>query len=189
MSANTRWLDAGVSLLIVLGVILWFIGASGPRGDTRSAVDYGTVVRDDRVQAFEANHRRVSFSLLSSFEYFEVPALAGVVTTGRETIPEEIRKLNGTRVSVDGFMMPLDFDGGGVSLFILNASYDMCQFGAPSLVTQRIDVSMVDGKRTMYTHLPIRVYGTMEVGEEYQRGQLVNIYRLKADGVFFGSGY
>jgi hypothetical protein len=183
--SNSRWRDALIAVVVFGGTLLWMADATGPGGYT-GTVDYSTIIRGDRVAAFDANHRRVSFSQLAGFEYFESRRLAGVPTSApRETIPEQIRALDGTRVSIDGFMMPLDYDGG-VRTFVLNASYDMCQFGAPSIVNQRIDVSMVEGKRTVFVHTPIRVYGVMEVGEEYDRGHLVSIYRLKADGVFIG---
>jgi len=186
MKTSSRWRDVLIAVVVFGGTLWWMADATGP-GNYGESVDYATIIRSDRVAAFDANHRRVSFDQLSSYVYFETARLAGVRTDSRtETIPEQIRALHGKRVSIDGFMMPLDYDGG-VRTFVLNASYDMCQFGAPSIINQRIDVSMVDGRRTAFVHTPIRVYGVMEVGEEYDRDQLVSIYRIKADGVFFGS--
>lgn len=178
------WADALIALSLVAGMMWWLVG-SGPQS-LDAAVDYSTIVRDDRLKDFQANHRRVSFDHLASFEYVEPARLGGIPTDSAfSTIPKHIRELDGHRVSVDGFMMPLDFEGG-VRTFILNASYDMCQFGAPSIPNQRIDVTMVDDRRTIYTHTPIRVFGTLEVGEEYQDGHLVSIYRMKADGIYVG---
>lgn len=62
----------------------------------------------------------------------------------------------------------------------------MCWFGAPSIPNQRIDVTMTEDRRTVYVHTPIRVFATLEVGEEFDRGRLVSIYRMKADGIFVG---
>jgi hypothetical protein len=187
--ARRRWVEPVALVLVFVGALVWLLGADG--SSVPSAVfDRTTMVRTDQVDEFDRRHRQVTFMTLSSFEYFETPQLAGVPTSSaRETIPEEIRKLNGTRVSVDGFMLPLDFDNGGVSQFILNASFDMCQFGAPTVVTQRVDVAMTNSRRTGYTHTPIRVYGLLEVGEEYQDGRVVSIYRMKADAVWFGEGF
>jgi hypothetical protein len=185
-----RWIDGVVMLLVCVGALTWLMSAEGPRGPGLAEFDRTTIVRSDRFDDFSRSHRLVTFRTLSSFEYFETPVLAGVPTTSaRETIPEAILKLNGARVSVDGFMLPLDYDKGGVSTFILNASYDMCQFGAPTVVTQRVDVTMTNNRRTAYTHTPIRVYGVLEVGEQYEDGRVVSIYRMKADAVWFGDGY
>jgi hypothetical protein len=182
--------DAVVMILVFVGALAWLLAADGPRVSPQAVFDRSTIVRADQADEYDRTHHLLTFRTLSSFEYFETPQLAGVPTTSdRETIPEAIRKLNGVRVSVDGYMLPLDFDQGGVSMFILNASYDMCQFGAPTVVTQRVDVTMTNNRRTGYTHTPIRVYGVLEVGEQYQDGRVVSIYRMKADAVSFGDGY
>lgn len=186
---SRRWVDGVALALVFVGGLAWLTGADRPRVPS-ATFDRSTMVRADQVDDLDRTHRQLTFRTLSSFEYFETPQLAGVPTTSaRETIPEEIRKLHGTRVSVDGFMLPLDFHDGGVNLFVLNASYDMCQFGAPTVVTQRVDVTMTNDRRTAYTHTPIRVYGVLEVGEEYEDGRVISISRMKADAVWFGDGY
>lgn len=180
------WLDAGVAVLVVAVTLWWLTGTTGPRVGTMESVDYSTLVRSEQFSGWESNHRRVSFAELSAFDYSQTQRVAGVPTTSaKETIPEDVRKLNGQRVAVDGFMLPLDFDGG-VRTFILNASYDMCQYGAPTIINQRIDVVMTGDRRTIYTHTPIRVYGVLEVGEAYESGELVSIYRMKADAIYAG---
>ncbi len=188
--APRRWGEAAALTAVFVGALVWLLAADGAGGPGVPVVDGSTIVRSDRLDEFARTHHQLTFRTLSSFAYFETPQLAEVPTVSeRETIPEEIRKLNGVRVSVDGYMLPLDFDKGGVGTFILNASYDMCQFGAPTVVTQRVDVTMTDNRRTAYTHMPIRVYGVLEVGEEYQSGRVISIYRMKADAVWFGEGY
>lgn len=178
------WADALIALAIVAGIVWWLAGGSAPSYD--AAVDYSTIVREERLRDYQTNHRRLSFRELAAFEYVEPARLAGIpTTTSFSTIPKDIRDLHGKRVSVDGFMMPLDYDGG-VRTFVLNASYDMCQFGAPSIPNQRIDVTMAGGRRTVFVHTPIRVFGVMEVGEEFDNGQLVSIYRMKADAIYVG---
>jgi hypothetical protein len=180
------WADVGVALVVVATTIWWLTGTTGTRTASEAAVDYSTVLKREQAVNWEPNHRTLSFAELSSFQYLEPERLAGVPTTSvREVIPEAIRKLSGQRVAVDGFMLPLDFDGG-VRTFILNASYDMCQYGAPTIMNQRIDVAMTGDRRTIYTHTPIRVYGVLEVGEAYESGELVSIYRMKADAIYAG---
>jgi hypothetical protein len=67
-----------------------------------------------------------------------------------------------------------------VSEFILNANYDMCAYGAPTVINQQVMVRMGDGRRARYTHLPIRVFGTFHVGEELADGRVTSIYRITA---------
>lgn len=179
------WVDGLIALALVIVVMWWLVGTGAPqRSDVH--VDRSTLVPEDRLDDWQVNHRATSFAELASYLYIEPQRLAGIPTESAfSTIPPEIRALHGQRVYVDGFMMPLDYDGG-VRMFVLNASYDMCQFGAPSIPNQRIDVTMTKDRRTVYVHTPIRVFGTLEVGEEFDRGQLVSIYRMKADGIFVG---
>lgn len=182
--AKPLWPDLLIALTTV-AALMWWLAGGGP-GSLNAAVDSSTIVREDRLSDMQANHRMVSFMQLGGFEYVEPARLAGLPTTTTfSTIPQHIRDLHGKRVSIDGFMMPLDFDGG-VRTFVLNASYDMCQFGAPSIANQRVDVSMTGDRRTVYVHTPIRVFGVLEVGEEYDRGHLVSIYRMKADALYVG---
>jgi hypothetical protein len=98
-------------------------------------------------------------------------------------VPDEIRRLSGRKVAVDGFMMPLDFVGGAVTRFVLNASYDMCLFGAPSSATERIDVEMARGRTVPFTHRPLRVYGVLDVGAQWEAGRVTSLYRLQAHAV------
>jgi hypothetical protein len=78
-------------------------------------------------------------------------------------------------------MLPLQLDSSGVSLFILNGSYDMCYLGAPVAMNEWVLVRMKDGRTTPFTHLPLTVSGTLSVGEEVKRGRVVSLYRMDAD--------
>ena len=78
-------------------------------------------------------------------------------------------------------MLPLDFNGGGVTTFILNANYDMCVYGRVSpIITQQIEVTMAGGRRTVFTHRALRVFGQFEVGERRENGRVVNLFRMVA---------
>lgn len=161
----------------VLGGLFYWMAASGPapRG---ARVDPTTVADRELAEQLDRSHRLVSFSTLSSFIYDERPRLLGFDRDGRPGVPDEVLALSGQDVAIDGFILPLDYDGAGVSRFLLNASFDMCQFGAPSRVNERIDVLMTENRRTLYTHLPRRIYGRLEVREEYEGARVTNLYRL-----------
>jgi len=100
----------------------------------------------------------------------------------RNQIPEKIRQLNGTQISIMGFMMPLSVDDDGkVDEFVLNGNYDRCFYGAPSQINQWIHVKMQPGKGTRATHSPIVVSGTLEVGELIEDGEVISLYRMTGD--------
>ena len=145
------------------------------------AVDATTIVTGERVKPLEATHRAVGFPVLAGFTY-EPPRVLSSASP-RSSVPDSIRALNGQHVAVDGFMLPLDFDGTGVGQFVLNASYDMCAFGAPSMVNERIEVTMTRGRRTIFTHHAIRVFGRLTVEDKVDGDEVVGLYRLDAEAI------
>lgn len=177
----------GVGALSLAGwVLLSPPGRAAGWGATGVAVDSRTIARGARVQQLMGEHREVSFAMLSAFDYgndLDSPVLPAFASQTRVRIPEQVSALHGQRVAVSGFMLPLDFDGGSVGQFILNANQDMCMFGAPTVVNQLIVVTMNDSRRTALSHLPIRVFGTVEVGEERTDGRLVSLYRMRAEAI------
>jgi hypothetical protein len=170
--------DLLTAVLVIAGIATWVV-VDGRRSSPSPAVDRTTLAQGDLADRLDREHQVVSFGLLSSFTYGDPVAPASVNPRGRAKVPDAILALNGRQVAIDGFMLPIDYDDGGVTRFLLNASFDMCQFGAPSAVNERVDVTMTDGRRTVFTHRPIRVYGQFEVGERREGGRLVSLYRMK----------
>ena len=80
-------------------------------------------------------------------------------------------------------MMPLNANREGTTEFVLNGSYDMCGFGGPVMINQWAMIKFIGKGKVPYTHRPLTVFGTLEVGEEYKEGRLYSLYRLKADAV------
>ena len=127
-------------------------------------------------------YQTVSFAQLSDYEY-EVPdPLTNGGVAGANVIPAKVKALNGRKVAVRGFMLPLDLDQNGVSQFLLNGSFDMCYFGAPVKMNEWVLVTMKGGKKTPFTHLATLAYGTLSVGEEMKNGRVMSLYRMQADG-------
>ncbi len=133
-------------------------------------------------------YQRVSFNTLSNYEYELPDPLDPKPVSVANVIPASVKALHGKMVSVDGFMLPLDLNQEGVSLFMLNASIDMCYFGAPVRMNEWILVRMKAGKRAKFTHLGMIVKGRLEVGEEMKNGRVASLYRLEADSVEIEDG-
>lgn len=159
--------------------------SGGSTGDMRPP-DETTVLRGAAVDEAMARYRTVSFAQLSGFDYAPDSGAPAAVAPRPPDLPDDVTRLNGQRVAVRGFMMPLDFDGEGVTRFILNGSYDMCLFGAPVAAPhQWIAVQMTRQRRTAVVHLPIVVFGTLSVGEERRDGRVLSLYRVQADAIAF----
>ncbi len=132
------------------------------------------------------DYTEISFEEISNYDYY-TPIGGGETDQERlaqNKIPDEIRAMNGKKVSLSGFMLPIDADDRGqVTLFNLNGSYDMCYFGAPVNMNQWIAVKMKEGRKVPWTHKLITIYGTLEVGEETKDGVVMSIYRMVPDVV------
>lgn len=132
-------------------------------------------------QQTQGKPRTIDFSLLGSYDYTMPDPLAPLDTAALSPIPAAILALHGKRIQITGFMLPIDLDEAGSNRYILNGSLDMCYFGAPVRINEWIMVTMNQGKKARFTHLPMRVTGVLEVGEEIRNGRIMSLYRLHGD--------
>jgi hypothetical protein len=123
----------------------------------------------------------VGFNILSGYDWEMPDPLDPTAKAPSNVIPASIKALDGKPVFLKGFMLPLDLDADGVTKFMLNASIDMCYFGAPVRLNDWIMITMKPGKKAKFTHLPTGVWGRLEVGEEVRNGRTVSIYRMLAE--------
>lgn len=128
-----------------------------------------------------ASYQPLVFSALSNYEYELPDPLEPASRAPVNVIPPAVKALNGKMVSLEGFMLPLDLTPEGVSVFMLNASLDLCYFGAPVRMNEWVLVKMKPGTRAKFTHLSTTVKGRFEVGEELKNGRVTSLYRLVAD--------
>lgn len=191
--------------VLVAGALLFalwaILGPSAPGSWDTGALtgggpDSDTIATGDRRRELSATHPRVSFSLLSGYTYggASTPArtpwkTAGPTPPPSQSIPDDVQALDGRKVAIEGFMLPLEADEFGVGRFILNANQDMCYFGAPTRITDLVMVRFTGGRRTALTHMPIVVFGTLSVGEERQGSRVVSLYRLEAEAIAAGTYY
>jgi hypothetical protein len=133
------------------------------------------------VAAGAQSYQPIHFGQLSNYDYELPDPLDPPATPIQNVIPPAVKSLNGRMVSLEGFMLPIDLTPEGVSMFMLNASIDMCYFGAPVRFNEWVMVRMKPGKRAKFTHLATTVKGRFEVGEDVRNGRVVSLYRLEAD--------
>lgn len=127
------------------------------------------------------SYQKLAFSTISNYEYELPDPLDPSSKAPQNVIPAAVKALHGKQVALDGFMLPLDLTPEGVSVFMLNASIDLCYFGAPVRMNEWVLVKMKAGKRAKFTHLSTTVKGRFEVGEETRNGRVTSLYRLEAD--------
>lgn len=113
----------------------------------------------------------LTWETLKSFEYAAAVGLARV--------PEALTAVDGERVTMVGFLMPLyEFDD--MHQFLLVGSHWSCCFGIPPGMTGAVNVTLDPAQPGMpNTMEPLRVIGTFRVKEVREEGWLVSIYSLE----------
>jgi hypothetical protein len=162
----------------------FFRGKSQNQAPANSASDNSFLIGKDnpRVKELATEYKAMTFDELGDFYYYapdpwETPDKELLKTN---KIPDKVKALSGKKVALTGFMMPIDQDADGSKEFVLNGSYDMCGFGGPVAINQWVMVNYTGNGRVPYTHLPMTIFGELEVGEDYREGRLFSIYRMKA---------
>lgn len=123
---------------------------------------------------------KVGFDVLGGFDYI------GKATgpNGREaigTIPEAVRALNGRRVELVGYVMPIDIDDKGIRSFALIKDQASCCFGQTPRINHWVYVTLKGRSIREIDFEPKRVVGTLTVGEYYDQGFLMCIYRMTGE--------
>lgn len=177
MRSTTR-LVRTASIALLVGAV----SSAGPRVRV-TAADVAGTANAWAAAAADGAFASISFATLSNFDYELPDPLDPAAKVDPNQVPAAVKALHGRQVAIRGFMLPLDLDQSGVSLFTLNGSQDMCYFGAPVRMNEWVLVRMTGPKKARFTHLPIVVSGRLEVGEELRNGRVVSLYRLAAVSV------
>jgi hypothetical protein len=140
---------------------------------------------NSRVKELIREYKPITFNSLGDFFYYtpEPGERPNPEMVKESRIPDKVKALNGRKIAISGYMMPIDQNQEGSREFMLNGNTDMCGFGGPTSINQWIVVKYTGGGRVPYTHLLMSVFGELEVGEEYKDGWLISIYRMKAKAV------
>ncbi|MEM8883114.1 MAG: DUF3299 domain-containing protein [Planctomycetota bacterium] len=149
-------------------------------------VEFEAVTQDE---VTEKGYMALSFSKLSNYRYVypdpdEPPP--------EETqIPDSVEKLDGKKVAIRGFMLGVKGgEDGRVTEFLLMRDQSYCCFGIFPQMNEWIHVTMDEGMSAPNIFdLPATIYGTLSVGEEYDDGVLMSIYRVKYDKLVEPKGY
>lgn len=128
---------------------------------------------------------RTGFEVLAGFPFDPPepdPAKPGVPPpSAADQIPAPIKALDGRRVIVSGYMMPLKMDKGLVTELLLMANSQLCCYGAVPKLNEFIYIKMT-GEGVKHTaDVPVEFYGRMTVKEVFEEGFLQQIYTLAGD--------
>jgi len=97
-------------------------------------------------------------------------------------IPDDVKKLSGSKIRVQGFMIPLD-QADNISHFSLVPSLFACCFGQPPQIQHTIVVTCPKGKAVSYYPDEIIVEGKLKVEEKKDDGYIVSVFEMDVQSV------
>ena len=115
-------------------------------------------------------YQTLPWSILANFDWQESMEL-----------PETVRTFNESQVAVHGVLMALDSD----TEYLLVQSLWSCCYGEPPSMNEAIVVHFVEGTEVA-SGVPVRILGTIRVGEQREDGEVIGLYRIDADQIQVG---
>ncbi len=129
----------------------------------------------------------VTFDTLATFPFKSPPILEAGASTEAATadamkqVPDAVRKLDGRKVSVTGFMLPTKMERGLATEFLLLNTPMMCCFGVTPPTNAWIIVKMPKGVKAQQD-VPLAFRGLLHVQAQWENGYLSSIYQLDGEG-------
>lgn len=129
---------------------------------------------------------KLDFYWLSSYDFVRPdpdapPGPNGKPATGEEQIPPAIKKWNGARAILSGFMVPTNFNEGKTTEFLLMANLMLCCYGTVPKVNDWVLVRIPAGTDVVQDQ-PITFRGRFHVGAQIDDGILTAVYEMDAEG-------
>jgi len=119
---------------------------------------------------------RVSYD---DIDLLKVLNMHPVPTNAVDHFPDWLKKLDGQRIRIRGFMYP-GFKSSGLTKFILTRDTGACCFGPDPLIYFLIPVKLADSETTDYIHMkPFDVEGIFRIDPEVEEGELFQLYRIE----------
>jgi hypothetical protein len=120
---------------------------------------------------------------LASYE-FENPegvqkSEATLVGEANSEIPAAIKKLDGKKTSITGFVLPLVYQKGQITQFLVLRNQSACCFGVAPKITEWVNVKLKgEGLETPPMDQPVTVRGMLHVGAVMQDRGIVDLYQM-----------
>ena len=96
-------------------------------------------------------------------------------------IPDAVKKYDGQKAIITGFMLPVKMDGQLVTEFLLVRDPMMCCYGVTPQMNEWVVVKMVKGGVHPLMDVPISFYGLIRVKEMFENGYMTGIYLLEGE--------
>ena len=133
----------------------------------------------------ENGYARLGFDRLAGYHFVAPefdpkakPDAATPVVMGQ--VPDVIKKFDGQKAIVTGFMLPVKMEAGLVTEFLLVSSPMMCCYGNVPNMNEWVVVRAAKGVKPLMD-VPINCYGKLHVQAQYDNGYLTGLYLLDGE--------
>ncbi len=135
-------------------------------------------------------HQSLTFNMLTSYPFRE-PNWAKmddptyiISLKLDEQISPEIQAMDGKKVEIQGFMLPLDMLDGNLRTFMLLKDQMACCFGNIPRLNEWVYVRVPKKKQvSIHQDIVITLLGTLRVGAKFEGEVLTGIYHLELDEI------
>ena len=191
------WPLLGITLVLGALAASSFLPTPGPRPSMADSLIIDLEAVDDRANLWSAvsidsdGFREVTFEHLNDFRYqppggsridYSTPALPPEL--GRpfeERVPERVRELDGQKVAILGFVMPLDGTLHAMTEFALVRNMMICCYGVVPQLTEWILVEAKPEQKIRYhMNIPVLLRGVLEIEEVVEQGFVVSLLEMEA---------
>lgn len=97
-------------------------------------------------------------------------------------VPEELKELNGSQISIVGYMVPFDRIENITQFILLQAPFMGCLHVPPPQANETIMVNTAKPLRN-YTFDPLRITGELVIEEVFIDGFLVSVFTIEATDI------
>lgn len=140
----------------------------------------------ERPPEMVAGYSKVHFSQLAGFKYRppSQPVPAGeALPDALAQVPELIRGLDGRKVVLSGFMLPLKLENGFATEFFLLSNSSLCCYGIMPEMNEWIHVRMRAEGLPAVQDVPVFLAGKLQVKARWEAGYLTGIYEMEGHGL------
>ena len=185
VSAVVVGLSLGVFQLLPQSHPMRALRGSGDR--TGQALESGTA---QGASLATAAYQSLTFNMLTSYPFrepnwakMEDPAYITSLKLDEQISPQ-IQKMNGRKVEVEGFMLPLDMSEGDLRTFMLLKDQMACCFGNIPRLNEWVYVRVPKEKKvSVHQDVLVTLFGTLRVGAKFEGVVLTGIYHLELDRI------
>ncbi|MDB6021110.1 MAG: hypothetical protein JWQ04_967 [Pedosphaera sp.] len=142
---------------------------------------------NEDVSAKAGGYLNVGFDKLASFNFAapdtQVTNQPSKVDEADKFIPDAIKRLDGKKVMVTGFMLPLRVEVGKVKEFLIMRNQAACCFGTAPMITEFMTVKASGKGVDAIMDVPVNVAGILHVGTVRDHGYITEIYQMDGEKI------